>query len=229
VIVLAWNDGPSGWEILSTLATCAAVLVALGLAVIPTIYRNVWKAPRLLLECAGGEPYERGAHDTQTEWVYLRARVRNVGRGSANNVRAVLVRASRLDDDRWVELRTDPFELHWVSSAPPPGVAMVNGQPVTTSGPSSSRLDLTPKDYDYIDVCRHSRRDLELVAHNPRPRGFSFFSEGPFALHEAVIRLSGDELDPVEWGLRFRFDPSDTGRFVDVEVRKAAASGSPRA
>jgi hypothetical protein len=203
----AVTAGTSGWEIASTIATCAAVMIALFLAVIPPVWRarqRRRRLPRLNLECGVGDPFVRGAK-SDAIWQYLRARITNEGGGPASGIRAVAVQARQVDGSAAGDLVIDPFELHWVSLPPPPRLVKVGGSLVAADGVRTSRMDLTARDWDLVDVCRHSGGRLELVPHDDRDRGFDYICPDRTATYEVTIRVTADEVDPAEFRLRFRF------------------------
>lgn len=219
-------------EVWSTVATVGATVVALALAVVPPVWRAHKRRrslPRLSLECETGDPFVRGAW-AGAQWQYLRARITNSGGGPATNVRCVVVRARYGDGPNLSDLVIDPYELHWVSLPGPPGlvgIGTIGGSASLTpvDGVRSSRVDLTMSDFELVDVCRHSGEKLELVPHDDRSRGFSYECPDRTAAHELTIRLTANEIDPIEYRLLFRFvlgTGREMGHYEDVSVERVA-------
>jgi hypothetical protein len=200
----------SGLEIAAVLGTWGAVLVALYASVARPWWRAAWLRPRFELRCDSEGPFVRKTKlpsEGMFTW-FLRASVSNIGRGPATNVRAVLVECTALETESAIEsqLDIDPIELHWTSLPPAPGVIISEkGMMTQTPGIASSRIDLAGDDFEYVDLCRAYARDLIMVAHDDRPRGFSFASPSPRAEHHAIVRITCDEISATEFDVWFQF------------------------
>lgn len=146
---------PVPWQdTLSALATVAAVLLALTIALAPLLYRW-WKRARLEIELGDIEPFVRdperkGLHFDQLE---LRIGVHNKGRGEAREVRLIV--------ERWLSVQSgspallqdlDPAYLHWVSRN-------------ATSAEAGTTIP--PDGRDYAKLAMLYRHGTELLAFHP--------------------------------------------------------------
>ncbi len=139
-----------GWKMLAripvwmtAIGTDGAVLVALGLALLPAL-RSRLRRPILDLAVGDHEPHVRAEWQRSLlQAVVLRIEVRNVGKGDAVAVRAQTRRCwlkpEASTKSGWQEFDVDPMPLRWVSSG-----GLMTGDPTTVT--------IAPGSSDFVEV-----------------------------------------------------------------------------
>ena len=183
------------WTVVAALATAFAALVALGVAVIPLLWRRWWKGPRLDICLGDAEPWERvtksvGQADTQA---WLRIEVVNKGRAEARNVRAVVHEWYERSDEtaQWLKHDIDPSALHWVS--------MPQAWQVDSGARRDPAVSVPQGLSDFADLVRYtpSTNEHMLILDDQRPRGFRFKpmnAFGEFIVSVTVLAENADAL-----------------------------------
>jgi hypothetical protein len=159
--------GPDVW---SALGTVGAVVVALGIALSPPVWRWLCR-PRLRFDLGETEPHVRPARSGGIEHtkMYLRLGVVNTGHLEARRVRAIVSDWWYLDAHlgpdgaKWIAQDLDPSILHWTGTA---HVDQGRTSPGEISIPVGVRW--------FVDVCKHDLRSRQthLILDDRIERGF---------------------------------------------------------
>jgi hypothetical protein len=168
---------------LTAIGTLAAVIVALGLSLVPVFVRWL-HLPKLRIIVGSSEPHlrprmaERGPH---VEAMYLRVEVRNYGKAEARRVRAQVrrwwARNNNSNPPRWVEYDIDPLPLRWVSRPMDAGEAL------------STEVDLAPEASDLVEVSVYLSPGGKtlLCAPSHAQRRFRLESNYPIGEHRVEV------------------------------------------
>jgi hypothetical protein len=188
-------------DTLTAYGTLAAVVVALGIAVAPLVWRQFTR-PRLSVEFANRPPFRRRASREHGEIVsaYFRVRVVNHGWATAEDVTGRAVRF--LDADGLENASMDPFMLNWSGGRKDhPGI------------------DIRPGQSEYLDVLRvnswpaHVGKTLgvsalkfDLLPHDESPRGFRF---NEIAIKSQTLTISVVAKNSTGTGIELRLPNPD--------------------
>ena len=164
-VMASW--GPDVW---SALGTVCAVVVALGIAVSPPVWRWVCR-PRLNLDLGETEPHVRPARSGGVEHtgLYLRVGVVNTGRLKARRVRAII-------SDWWyLETPAGTGGGHWIAQDLDPSILHWTGTPHADQDRMSSQEISIPAGVRwFVDLCKHDlrSRQTQLILDDRTERGF---------------------------------------------------------
>lgn len=207
--VVAWTDE------FTAVGTVGAVVVALGIALAPMIWRALRK-PRLTVVTGRGEPFLRPISENSygIGEMRLRVGVRNQGKSTAHDVRAVLRNwwETNEDGNGWLELDTDPLPMKWVALRP--GDDRVSEPPTTQIPPDSTEmLDLVIWRPDSIELLVDDRRQ---ALYNSRRTP----AIGTWRIH---FELTGTNTTPTTWTVEFECDGKNFIRRVELSTPPQSA------
>lgn len=146
------------YEILTSISTTAAVLVALLAIFWPSILKY-FNRPILVIEFENSEPFSRKTYATKNiatgqiisgNSYHLRLRIKNKGNSVARNCKSKLVAISH-KDLKSLRKDFDPVNLHWVGSDDVTINADKDGKRSVTFN-KNLLLDINAKDYEYVDL-----------------------------------------------------------------------------
>ncbi|MGO9027359.1 MAG: hypothetical protein ACLQOZ_01825 [Acidimicrobiales bacterium] len=168
---------------LTAFGTVGAVLVALGLSIVPGIRRRL-RRPKLQFEFGNTEPLTRiDLSPTERAVIgggfngdlLVRAMVRNGGRSEARRVRVQVQAWWVAVQDHWGEFDLDPVLLRWVSE------------------PSETEVDIAPQLHDLVEVVSKDRsgRHRLAIPLDPLPH-FDWQSSQPYQRHRIELVAYGD-------------------------------------
>lgn len=194
-------------DLLTAIGTVGAVVVALGLSIVPGLRR--WRArPVLRFEFGKVEPYTRidlsptagvitgGGFNGTT---LVRAGVRNIGRTEARRVRVQIHAWWVLENGLWWQYDLDPVLLRWVSQ------------------PSENEIDIAPALQDLVEVVGRStdgRHRLSIRLTPPPP--FDFQATKSYSPHRVELVAFGEGAESIRAVMEYQFTESG-----GVEVTRA--------
>jgi len=168
---------------LGAIGTLTAVIVALGLSLVPAFVRWLHR-PKLRVVVGSSEPHVRprmAEREFHVEAMYLRVEVRNDGGTEARRVRAQVrrwwARNNSSKAPRWVQYDIDPLPLRWVS------------RPMDAGEASSTEVDLAPAASDFVEASVYlspgGKTMLCAPSHAKRP--FRLESNYPIGEHRVEV------------------------------------------
>ncbi|GEM_PF-4733562 len=210
---------------LAAIGTVSAVVVALGLALLPASRRWL-RRPRLVIKVGETEPhvrlvehrFERGLDEDQLR---LRLEIVNEGATEARRVRVSIRKWWELDGDKWIDRCIDPMQLRWVTHPRP----MDEGERIRTG----LETDLAADDSNFVDLAYLSKtsggdglRSPDLI-HRP----FSLESNRRNGERRAQVVVVAENAEIVRTVVSYRTSPESW--FSDVHVSSAPKDASPGA
>lgn len=194
------SQARDGWEIVSSIATVAAVCVALALAVVPSVWRWI-RRPRLAAVVGKREPLVRpkgeGLH--LVERLILRIGVENVGHRSARNVMCRLEAWYKFDGNNrpWLRLDVDPVPMRWVAL------------PIASNrGRSAPVVEIPPGTTTYVDAIQiqtQSHRHFVLID-DAETAQFSRECPDYIGTFRLRIIVTADEADSLDQTIEYEID-----------------------
>lgn len=203
----------SGWEAASTIATVAATVLALALAVVPSAWRRS-RRPKLKLRLGQSEPHVLAMAGTGTgidlvSTVLLRVEVANVGHLGADGAWLKVLRRWRRDldrnvdlpglslpepDERWKLVETEPLTMRW--SGEPDGSAAKG----TTS--------VAPKQSEFAELATLSTSDrhITICVRDPGVLRTPSVEQQSYGYHRWHLVAGASGAKPVELVVQFRVD-----------------------
>jgi hypothetical protein len=235
------------WDVITSVGTMAAVLVALGLGVAPRFYQ--WhRRARLDLRVSNDRPHVRltGVMN-EPKVAYLRLEVRNAGKAEARRCRLTATDWYVLEpvdgQPDWARYDTDPCAMHWVSTPPLvrktwtrqgeqrgalPGVMLTGATEQVHVRSTPPEVNIQSGLWDLADLCWvRQGSPVHLVADDETPRGFrmdAHKSDGSYAL---TIALTSENANGKQRTVGFRVENGVYRDVNFVDPPRAWRSGDP--
>lgn len=157
------NTKDSPYEILTSIGTIAAVVVALFAIFLPLIISWL-RRPRLQFEFENKEPFCRhtfglidlgSGQQVRLNSYYVRLRVKNFGRSITRRCEGKLIAIAH-KDLKSLRQDFDPVILHWVGSDIILRNLSANSRSIQHS--KTSTVDINSKEYEYLDLISSNER-----------------------------------------------------------------------
>ncbi len=208
----------SRWEILAAISTSAAVVIALGIALAPTV-RQWWRRPRLEVFVGDTEPHciavkGAGLSLKMVDEVVLRIEARNVGRSTADGCWAKINRRWRYDlplnPDDWADSEVKPYRFEgWQLVEQDPVALRWSSLPFAVDrGPSGPHVQIArgASEFAELAVLATTSRKLRVSVDDERAGRNRNEASDAIGTHRWEVVIGSDRVDPIAKVIEFVVD-----------------------